>query len=309
MIEKSSFDYNFPSDRAEFAKEVSFSFHANNFDWPQLHEHVDYWEFTILTSGSVSNYLNGNIEIYHKNTLFFATTQDLHSLKKAPSDEKLRYINLMVRESYLLDLLERISPSFPKNILKGVRHFAIPQSLVDSIEEIIHQVNLLKTKQYHLFNNLLCSAMLLILQFIFSQTIDIFENDPTWLKRLSFITLQREFLTYSVPDLCRELNYSNAHLTRLFRTYFDMTPNEYLIEWKFRYARNLLKHTDMKITDICATIGYANLSQFNTQFKKRFQTTPNEYRKAHKKLLQSAKNFSENDKEIVQDPMENWTKI
>ena len=309
MIEKSSFDYNFPSDRAEFAKEVSFSFHANNFDWPQLHEHVDYWEFTILTSGSVSNYLNGNIEIYHKNTLFFATTQDLHSLKKAPSDEKLRYINLMVRESYLLDLLERISPSFPKNILKGVRHFAIPQSLVDSIEEIIHQVNLLKTKQYHLFNNLLCSAMLLILQFIFSQTIDIFENDPTWLKRLSFITLQREFLTYSVPDLCRELNYSNAHLTRLFRTYFDMTPNEYLIEWKFRYARNLLKHTDMKITDICATIGYANLSQFNTQFKKRFQTTPNEYRKAHKKLLQSAKNFSENDKELVQDPMENWTKI
>ena len=309
MIEKSSFDYNFPSDRAEFAKEVSFSFHANNFDWPQLHEHVDYWEFTILTSGSVSNYLNGNIEIYHKNTLFFATTQDLHSLKKAPSDEKLRYINLMVRESYLLDLLERISPSFPKNILKGVRHFAIPQSLVDSIEEIIHQVNLLKTKQYHLFNNLLCSAMLFILQFIFSQTIDIFENDPTWLKRLSFITLQREFLTYSVPDLCRELNYSNAHLTRLFRTYFDMTPNEYLIEWKFRYARNLLKHTDMKITDICATIGYANLSQFNTQFKKRFQTTPNEYRKAHKKLLQSAKNFSENDKEIVQDPMEDWTKI
>ena len=309
MIEKSSFDYNFPSDRADFAKEVSFSFHANNFDWPQLHEHVDYWEFTILTSGSVSNYLNGNIEIYHKNTLFFATTQDLHSLKKAPSDEKLRYINLMVRESYLLDLLERISPSFPKNILKGVRHFAIPQSLVDSIEEIIHQVNLLKTKQYHLFNNLLCSAMLLILQFIFSQTIDIFENDPTWLKRLSFITLQREFLTYSVPDLCRELNYSNAHLTRLFRTYFDMTPNEYLIEWKFRYARNLLKHTDMKITDICATIGYANLSQFNTQFKKRFQTTPNEYRKAHKKLLQSAKNFSENDKELVQDPMEDWTKI
>ena len=151
--------------------------------------------------------------------------------------------------------------------------------------------------------------MLLILQFIFSQTIDIFENDPTWLKRLSFITLQREFLTYSVPDLCRELNYSNAHLTRLFRTYFDMTPNEYLIEWKFRYARNLLKHTDMKITDICATIGYANLSQFNTQFKKRFQTTPNEYRKAHKKLLQSAKNFSENDKELVQEPMEDWTKI
>lgn len=284
MIEKSEFILNFPSNISDFAKDVSFSYHANNFDWPQLHEHVDYWEFTILTSGSVRNYLNGNIEIYHKNTLFFATTHDLHSLVKAPSNENLRYINLMVRESYLLDLLERISPSFPQKILKGPKHYTLPKSLVDSIENIIHQVNLLTSKQYHLFNNLLCSAMLLILQFIFSQTIDIFENDPPWLNRLSFITLQPEFLTYSVPDLCRELNYSNAHLTRLFRTYFNMTPNEYLIEWKFRYARNLLKHTDMKITDICTTIGYANLSQFNTQFKKRFNMTPNQYRHANKRV-------------------------
>ena len=284
MIEKSEFYFSLSKQNSLHTNEISFSYHTNNFDWPQLHEHVDYWEFTILTSGSVYNYLNGYTETYHKNTLFFATTQDLHSLKKAPSTEKLRYINLMVRESYLLDLLERISPSFPKNILKGSRHYALPQDLVNSIENIIHQVNLLKSSQYHLFNNLLCSAMLLVLQFIFSQTIDIFENDPAWISRLSVITLQPEFITYSVPDLCRELNYSNAQLTRLFRSYFNTTPNEYLIEWKFRYARNLLKNTDMKITDVCTTIGYANLSQFNNQFKKRFSMTPSQYRKSNKMI-------------------------
>jgi AraC-like DNA-binding protein len=295
MIEKSEFIINFTKKNSMYANDISFAYHTNNFDWPQLHKHVDYWEFTILTNGSVSNYLNGNIEIYHKNTLFFATTQDIHSLKKAPDSEKLRYINLMVRESYLLDLLERISPSFSKNILKGARHYTLPQSFVDSIENIIHQVNLLKSSQYHLFNNLLCSAMLLILQFIFSQTIDIFENDPPWLNRLSVITLQPEFITYSVPDLCRELNYSNAHLTRMFRAYFNTTPNEYLIEWKFRYARNLLKNTDMKITDVCTTIGYANLSQFNSQFKKRFSMTPSQYRKNNKtiKSAQSSDTQSE----------------
>ncbi len=289
MIEKSEFIINFNKEMGEFTNKISFAYHTNNFDWPQLHEHVDYWEFTILTNGSVINCLNGTTEIYHKNTLFFATTQDVHSLKKAPSAEKLRYINLMVRESYLLDLLERISPSFSKNILKGARAFALPQNLIASIESIIHQVNLLKSSQYHLFNNLLCSAMLLVLQFIFSQTLDIFENDPPWLTQLSSITLQPEFLTYSVPDLCRALNYSNAHLTRLFRTYLNTTPNEYLIEWKFRYARNLLKHTDMKITDVCTTIGYANLSQFNTQFKKRFSMTPNQYRKANKMIKTPSK--------------------
>ena len=297
MIEKSEFIVSFSKELNEFANEISFSCHTNNFDWPQLHEHIGYWEFTILTHGSVSNYLNGDIEIYHKNTLFFATTHDIHSLKKAPSNEKLRYINLLVRETYLLDLLERISPSFSKNILKIPRHFTLPQSLVDSIESIMHQVNLLKSKQYKLFNNLLCSAMLLILQYLFSQTIDIFENDPPWLNRLSAITLKPEFLTYSVPDLCRELNYSNAHLTRLFRAYFNTTPNEYLIEWKFRYARNLLKHTDMKITDVCTAIGYANLSQFNTQFKKRFQLTPSQYRHT-KKVVKPPESLPDNDGEI-----------
>ena len=88
-----------------------------------------------------------------------------------------------------------------------------------------------------------------------------------------------------------------------------MTPNEYLIEWKFRYVRNLLKHTDMKITDICAAVGYANLSQFHTQFKKRFHVTPNDYRKAHKQLPQTPKKLSENETEIIQAPVEDWTNL
>jgi AraC-like DNA-binding protein len=154
--------------------------------------------------------------------------------------------------------------------------------MVASIEDIIHKVNLLKSEQYHTYNNLLCSAVLSILQFIFLQSIDVFENNPVWLDKLSALMLNKQFLTYTVADLCRELNYSNAHLTRLFRSYFNTSPNEYLLEWKFRYARNLLKNSDMTILDIAMQIGYSNLSQFNIQFKNRFHMTPGGYRKANK---------------------------
>ena len=102
------------------------------------------------------------------------------------------------------------------------------------------------------------------------------------MNKLSSITLKPEFLNYTVADLCRELNYSNAQLTRVFRLQLNMTPHEYIIEWKFRYARSLLKTTDMNILDIAMKIGYSNLSQFNTLFKKKFSVTPGQYRKQNK---------------------------
>lgn len=282
MVEKSEFIFNFTKDMLPHANEINFAYNANTFDWPQTHTHADYWEFTILTDGVLNNYLNGEMETYRKHSLFFSTTSDLHALKKAPGSGSLRYINLMVRETYLLELMNHITPSFAKNIVKGKRHYELPPSLIGSIEDIIHRVNLLQPSQYVLYNQFLCCALLLILQFILLERVDVFENNPPWMNKLTSIETQPQFLTFSVGDLCRELNYSNAQLTRLFRSYLNTTPNEYLIQQRFRYACNLLKNTDMTILNVAMQIGYANLSQFNIQFKKRFSLTPSQYRKANK---------------------------
>lgn len=281
MIKMSFYD-NLTQHLLKDPSKISCTYHINSFDWPEHHAHTDYWEFTILTHGTIINHLNDHTETYHKDTLFFSTTQDHHYIKKAPNCKTIRYINILVKDTYLAGLLDHIAPSFSSVLLNAPHHYALPASLVESIEKIIHKLNLLTSSQYHIYNNLLCSALLLILQFIFSKNIDIFENTPLWMNKLSSITLKPEFLNYTVADLCRELNYSNAQLTRVFRLQLNMTPHEYIIEWKFRYARSLLKTTDMNILDIAMKIGYSNLSQFNTLFKKKFSVTPGQYRKQNK---------------------------
>lgn len=281
---KFTFNDNLTTKLLNFANEISCTYHINNFDYPQTHIHTDYWEFTILTNGSIINYINGDNELYHKNTLFFSTPRDCHYIKKSENSQTLRYINIMVKAPYLTELLNQISPAFQDALLKGAHHFPLPLALISNIEQIIHKINLLTSNQHQTYDYLLRSALLLILQYLFSKTIDIFENNPPWFQKLSSITLNPTFLTYTVTDLCRELGYSNAQLTRLFRAHLNITPHEYIVKWKFRYARNLLKSTDLKIIDIAQQIGYANLSQFNITFKEKFNMTPNEYRKQNKCL-------------------------
>ena len=54
---------------------------------------------------------------------------------------------------------------------------------------------------------------------------------------------------------------------------------EYLNEYRLTMASRLLLSSDASILDIANEVGFDNLSYFNRLFKKRFLTTPSNYRK------------------------------
>lgn len=257
----------------------NYSYTINTFDYPNMHSHVDYWEFCIVTEGAIKNRICGQpSEIYHEKTLSFMSTSDKHSyIKTTPT---VRYINISVRESHLLQLLNIISPTFKDRLLQGPRHFPISDIVVSEVENLLHQCNLLSSTQVEKKNGLLCSSVLLILQELNRIHLNVHENSAPFMKALFSITTKMDFLNYSVQDLQRELNYSSAHLNRLFKKHLNTTPYEYLQENKFRYAKNLLQNTDLSITEIASKIGYSNLSHFFQNFKHRYGVTPGECRKS-----------------------------
>ena len=269
----------------EHLDEIHFKYHINTFDFPMIHSHQDYWEFTILTEGTLHNIRNGKKETYRENTLFFSTTQDTHCLKKG-AEGKIRYINIAVKESYLTKLLNVLSPTFKQALLDGERAYHFPVDSIYKIEELLYKVNLLTSKQLRLKNDLLNAATLLILQHLFSSKINLFDDtfngDFVWMQKLSDIMQNPEFPTYTVTDLCTKLGYSRMQLNRLFKQHLGKKPHEYLTDYKLRHAKSLLKNTDMKILDIAMTSGYSTLSQFQLNFKRKFGITPGQYRKQSK---------------------------
>lgn len=72
---------------------------------------------------------------------------------------------------------------------------------------------------------------------------------------------------------------SRFHISREFHRYMGITINEYLINTRISYAKELLKYTDMTIEEITYETGINHVSHFINLFKKREDMTPLKYRK------------------------------
>ena len=263
----------YPKDETRY----HYLYAVNSFDYPVLHGHADYWEFCIVTEGAVKNCVKGKGNtVCEAGTMHFMTTEDCHRLLKV--SERIRYINVTVRASRIIFMLDAIAPDFRRRLLAGERYFRVSSSFILRIEELLHQCNLLGEGQNEKKDGLLCSAVLLILSELNRITVNADGQMSPFMKKLFSAREKKEFVRYTAADLQASLGYSSAHLNRLFREHFDMTPYEYLHRYKFRYARNLLQTTDMSIREIADMIGYSELSHFFGGFKKYYGITPGQCR-------------------------------
>ena len=268
------------------SNKLNYDYHIKSVEYPLPHKHNGYWEFTILTEGSLYNTLNGKKILCESPCVFYATTKDEHSVKKA-SEKKFRLINLIVRDHAIINMINSFSGNTLDSFYSGNHIYAIDQTTVDKINSVLSIANLLQLEQVNMRENLICSAVLLIVQHIYQQKISETTHDDvnlnTFYKNLNKIMSNPDFPTYTVNDLCSLLSYSRMQLNRIFKSQFNTSPHNYLIKMKFTYARSLLSSTDMGIREIAFSVGYSSVSQFHTAFKKMFGITPKEFRKLHQK--------------------------
>ncbi len=259
---------------------MDFLYHINIFDWPVEHGHKDYWEFTIVTHGAINNRTNDTTNTYEANTLFVATPKNIHRLL-ASGVKSIRYINIMVKESYLKDTVNGISPHLLEYLSSENFTATLSHEKVSEIEQILLQVNYSALEQYEENNRLVCSAFLLILSAILLEHATASVNVHPYLVTLNQLAQNNELLKYNVNDLCRKLGYSRVQLNATFKRHYGITPHEYLIDYKFNHAQKLLMNTTMTVSEISEIIGYATPMQFYTAFKRLYGITPAQYRKSH----------------------------
>ena len=82
----------------------------------------------------------------------------------------------------------------------------------------------------------------------------------------------------SLDILSGHLNYSTAYLSRLIKKYSGKNFMELLLDCRMGRAKELLKNTDLKVSQIAGKVGYNDNSYFIQTFKKKAGVTPNEYR-------------------------------
>lgn len=82
----------------------------------------------------------------------------------------------------------------------------------------------------------------------------------------------------TVDDVCRSMYISRYYLSHLFKEYSGMSPLKYIIIKRIEYAKELLRTTDLPISEIALKTGYVELNSFIKIFKKVENMTPYAYR-------------------------------
>jgi len=72
----------------------------------------------------------------------------------------------------------------------------------------------------------------------------------------------------TLADMSQKLFYSETFMIRSFKKDMGINFSEYLNRYRIQCAINMLRTTDMRVTDICAACGFNSYKYFNMVFKK-----------------------------------------
>lgn len=99
-------------------------------------------------------------------------------------------------------------------------------------------------------------------------------------KSISYIQ-QNSGNPLSIEKIASNVGLSPSYFMKIFKQYTKMTCVEYINSFRLNNAITMLRETDESILQIANTCGYRNLSLFNREFKKYYNTTPSKYRKKY----------------------------
>ena len=83
---------------------------------------------------------------------------------------------------------------------------------------------------------------------------------------------------FSIADFIEEMGASRSVLYRKLKALTDQSISEFIKTIKLKRAAQLIKQTDMNISEIAFDLGFNDLKHFRKSFKKVFNTLPSQYR-------------------------------
>jgi two-component system response regulator YesN len=99
----------------------------------------------------------------------------------------------------------------------------------------------------------------------------------------------KQYVHTHLKDVTREgiashVHLNSAYLSRLYKKETGQTLMDYIIFAKMTQAKIMLTESNIKISEICESMGYDNFSHFGKMFKKQVGIHPQEYRKRYQNV-------------------------
>jgi AraC-like DNA-binding protein len=80
-----------------------------------------------------------------------------------------------------------------------------------------------------------------------------------------------------LAGLAAAAGVSKYHFLRCFAQTYGRTPAQYLTERRIERAQDLLRATNLTVTEICHLVGYTSLGSFSSRFSELVGCSPSAY--------------------------------
>jgi AraC-like DNA-binding protein len=104
-------------------------------------------------------------------------------------------------------------------------------------------------------------------------------------ERVGYLRLARDLMDrqFAEPlDLDRvaaESGFSKFHFARSFKIAYGETPAQYLTRRRVERAKDLLRHANLTVTEICMLVGFSSLGSFSSRFTELVGMSPSVYQR------------------------------
>lgn len=104
------------------------------------------------------------------------------------------------------------------------------------------------------------------------------QPDDTIVKIMSYIDSNYKDVELCVSNVAEHFNMSISNISHQFKSQTGVNISDYISGKKLIFAKELLRDTEVSISDVAFRLGYNQTSSFIRKFKNCESMTPNEYR-------------------------------
>ncbi len=82
----------------------------------------------------------------------------------------------------------------------------------------------------------------------------------------------------SIGNIAKHLNIDRSYFSRVFKSIYDVSPQEYLINFRIEKAKFLLQTGNYRVSEVAISLGYTDPYVFAKAFKKSVGVSPQKYK-------------------------------
>ncbi len=104
-------------------------------------------------------------------------------------------------------------------------------------------------------------------------------SEQDFLRKLNkLIEINIESSTYTVEELAKDLYISRVQLYRKVKAIFGISVSEHINNIRLEKSKELLKKSNLNISEIAYAVGFSSPSYYSTAFKNKYGISPKEYK-------------------------------